>query len=96
MTRPAVFKFSLYIAGDAMNSAHALTNLQTICREHLPGRHVIDVVDVFRQPKRALSEGIFMTPTLVKSAPGPVRKIVGTLSDATTVLQALGLQSQAS
>ena len=37
-------------------------------------------MDVFREPKRALADGIFMTPTLVKLAPAPSRKIVGTLS----------------
>jgi len=33
-----------------------------------------------------------MTPTLVKLAPSPVRRIVGTLSQVQTVLQALGLE----
>ena len=49
-------------------------------------------MDVFREPKRALADGIFMTPTLVKLAPPPVRRIVGTLSQTQTVLQALGLE----
>ena len=55
-------------------------NLDALCRTHLPDRHEIEVVDVFREPKRALADGIFMTPTLVKLAPPPVRRIVGTLS----------------
>ncbi len=92
MRRPAAFSFRLYIAGDAMNSAQALANLQALCRAHLPDRHTIEVVDVFRHPKRALADGIFLTPMLLKLAPGPTRKIVGTLSDTATVLQALDLQ----
>lgn len=90
-----MFKFRLYIAGGAQNSAQALANLTTLCRVHLPGRHDIEVVDVFREPKRALADGILMTPTLVKLAPSPIRRIVGALSQTQTVLEALGLDSVA-
>jgi circadian clock protein KaiB len=86
-----MFKFRLYVAGDARNSAQALGNLTALCRAQLPDRHSIEVVDVLRQPKRALTDGIFMTPTLVKISPSPVRRIVGTLKDTEVVLQALGL-----
>ena len=92
MSRRTLFKFRLYVAGDAQNSAQAIANLTALCRAHLPDRHDIEVVDVFRDPKRALADGIFMTPTLVKLAPSPVRRIVGTLSRTELVLQALGLQ----
>lgn len=87
-----MFKFRLYVAGDAMNSAQALANLTALCRAHLPDRHEIEIVDVYKEPKRALVDGIFMTPTLVKLAPSPVRMIVGTLGETQTVLQALGLE----
>jgi circadian clock protein KaiB len=95
MSRPVRFKFRLYIAGDALNSAKALANLSAICRAQLPDHHEIEVVDVFREPKRALIDGIFMTPTLIKLAPSPVRMIVGTLSQTQIVLQALGLERTA-
>lgn len=91
MTRPAQFKFRLYVAGDAQNSAQAIANLGALCRSSLPGRHEVEVVDVLKEPMAALVDGIFMTPTLVKLAPFPVRRIVGTLSQTETVLQALGL-----
>jgi len=86
-----MFKFRLYLAGDALNSAQALANLSAFCREHLPDRHEIEVVDVFREPKRALADSIFMTPTVIVLAPPPVRRIVGTLSHTLTMLLALGL-----
>lgn len=93
MSQQPQFKFRLYVAGDALNSAQARTNLGTLCRAHLAGRHQIDIVDVFKEPKRALADAIFMTPTLVKLAPLPVQTIVGTLSQTQTVLQALGLET---
>jgi circadian clock protein KaiB len=92
MSRRVPFKFRLYVAGDAVNSTQALANLTALCRDHLPDRHEIEVVDVFREPKRALADGIIMTPTLVKIAPSPVRRIIGTLKETETVLQALGLE----
>lgn len=94
MTRRETFSFRLYVAGDAQNSAQAVSNLGALCREHLAGRHEIEIVDVFREPKRALAEGIFMTPTLLKLAPSPApRLIVGTLSQKLSLMQALGLDS---
>ena len=91
VNRHCVFKFRLYVARGALNSTQAIANLGAICRAHLPGRHQIEVVDVFREPKRALADGIFMTPMLVRVAPLPVRRIVGTLSQTQLVLRMLGM-----
>jgi circadian clock protein KaiB len=96
MKRRARFRFQLYVAGDALNSSQAVANLTDICQQHLPERYEIEVVDVFREPRRALAEGVFMTPTLVKLAPFPAQRIVGTLSQTNLVLQVLGLGSAAS
>jgi circadian clock protein KaiB len=92
VSRPALFMLRLYVAGDAQNSLLAIANLAEICRTHLPGGHQIEVVDVFKEPKRALADNVFMTPTLMKLAPAPSRRIVGTLSQTQPVLQALGLE----
>jgi circadian clock protein KaiB len=94
MSRGPKFTFELYVAGDAQNAVLAVANLKAICREHLPDRHKIEIVDVFREPKRALEQGIFMTPTLVRCTPSPTRRIVGTLSQTQPVLRALGLDFQ--
>jgi circadian clock protein KaiB len=91
MSRPILFKFRLYLAGDTPNSAQAKTNLGALCRALLPGRYKIEIVDVLRYPNRALTEGIFMTPCLVKLTPSPVRMIVGTLTRSAALLDALGL-----
>ncbi|MEO8500383.1 MAG: circadian clock KaiB family protein, partial [Vicinamibacteria bacterium] len=91
MSRRGTFRFMLYVAGDAPNSAQAISNLGDFCRGNLVGRYEIETVDVFQEPKRALSEGIFMTPTLVVLSPPPARRIVGTLSHTPTLMLALGL-----
>ncbi len=85
-----VFRFRLFVAGDTPNSTLAWTNLSALCAELLPNRHEIEVIDVFREPQRALNEGIFMTPMLLKLSPGTPSRIVGTLSDTNLVSQSLG------
>jgi circadian clock protein KaiB len=91
MRRMTIFRLRLYIAGGTQNSAQALANLTALCRIHLRDRYNIELVDVLRDPKRALEDQIFMTPTLVKLAPAPMEKIVGTLNEAQFVLNALGV-----
>jgi circadian clock protein KaiB len=95
MNRTIKFEFRLYVAGDAANSTQAIANLNALCRAYLPDQFKIEVVDVFREPKRALADRILMTPTLIKLAPAPVRKIVGTLSQTGPLLEALGLEQAA-
>ena len=85
------FSLRMYIAGEAPNSVRALANLAQLCERHLPEAHSLEIVDVTVEPHRALSDGVFMTPTLIKLAPNPMCRIVGTLSDLRPVLVALGL-----
>jgi circadian clock protein KaiB len=91
MTAPDQFKFRLYVAGDAENSLAAIANLRDICDRFLPARHQVELIDVLLEPMRALDDGVFMTPMLVKLAPLPARKILGSLSQTKTVLQTLDL-----
>ncbi len=91
MAQDTVHKFRLYVAGNAPNSVEALNNLHQICDRLLPDRHEIEVIDVVHVPRRALTDGIFMTPALVRIAPAPSRRIIGTLRETETVLQTLGL-----
>jgi|GEM_PF-1570754 len=95
MTAPARYRFRLYIAGDTQNSVQAVANLNALCRTYLPGEFDIEVVDVSREPKRALDDRIMMTPTLVKLEPLPLERLVGNLSQTTFVLQRLGIAALA-
>jgi circadian clock protein KaiB len=92
MKRPSNYRLRLYIANGALNGSQAIANINSICRVYLPYRFELEIVDVIKEPKRALEDSIFMTPTLVKLSPGPVKRIVGTLSNEATVVLALGLE----
>ncbi len=93
MIRLPRFKFRLYVAGTTQNSTRASANLAAFCNAHLPQRHEIEIVDVLQQPRRAMADSIFMTPTLVKIAPTPDRRMVGTLSQTQLLLETLGLET---
>jgi circadian clock protein KaiB len=91
MKRRPKFKFRLYVAGNAPNGALAISNLKALYQQYAQNRHEIEIVDLSRDQKRALEDGILITPTLVKLAPAPVCRIVGSLSQERVVLQTLGL-----
>jgi len=93
MIRLPRFKFRLYVAGTTQNSTRASANLSAFCTAHLPERHEIEVVDVLRNPKLAMADRVFMTPTLIKLAPAPDRRMVGTLSQPQLLLETLGLEN---
>ena len=82
----------LYVAGGAPNSVQAIANLQAICTEYLKDGHKLEVVDVLENPRRAMAEGVLVTPSLSKLSPQPATQVIGNLSDKMRVLLALGLR----
>lgn len=87
----AAYVFRIYLAGGAPNSVLALANLYAICRKHFPDSFQIEVIDVLKEPLRALAEAILVTPTVVKVSPAPEQQIIGNLSETNEVLRALNL-----
>ncbi|MFN7143619.1 MAG: circadian clock KaiB family protein [Myxococcota bacterium] len=82
----------LYVAGQSPRSLAALTHLRAFCEEHLPGRYELEVIDLAKQPERARADQIVAIPTLVRSLPAPVRKVIGDLSRRDRVLVSLDLE----
>ena len=83
----------LYVAGKAPNSVKAIANLEAICRRHLKDGYKLEVVDVCENPRRALADGVLVTPSLSKVSPAPASQVIGNLSDTGSVLAALGLHA---
>jgi circadian clock protein KaiB len=94
MKAQAIYRFRLYVAGDAANSLAAIANLRALCERCLAGVYQVELIDVLTEPLRALADGVLMTPMLIKIAPLPVRRIIGSLSEAATILLALDLPAQ--
>jgi circadian clock protein KaiB len=85
--KPLVLR--LYVAGNAPNSLRAIENLKVFCADKLFDGYHLEIVDLLKEPRRALADGIVVTPTLIKVSPSPVKRLIGNLSDAASVLRAL-------
>ncbi len=83
----------LYVAGDAPNSARARANLRRLLTDVDPSRYQIEVIDCLAEPMRALSDGVLVTPTLVRIEPEPQQVVVGTLSALDRVADALEIDT---
>lgn len=90
MTAPD-YELTLFASGASDLSARAIADARQLCDLHLDGHYHLSVVDVHDDPGAALISQVHVAPTLVKTKPLPVRKVVGDLSDAAKVLMALEL-----
>ena len=91
---PEPFQLRLYVAGQTPKCIRAIENLQGVCEEHLAGRYTIEVVDLLEHPQLARGDQIIAVPTLVRTLPEPIRRIIGDLSDTEKVLVGLQLRPQ--
>ena len=82
----------LYVAGQLPASREAEAMLRSLSSAENGNAPILEVVDLLVEPDRALTDGIIVTPTLVRLAPKPELRIRGFLSDPARVRSALGLQ----
>jgi circadian clock protein KaiB len=84
------FQFKLYIAGDTTaSSLRAIANFDRIRALYFAGDCQVEIIDICKEPERALADRIIATPTLVKDFPPPRFKIVGDLSQRFEQVSAL-------
>jgi circadian clock protein KaiB len=88
------WRLRLYVAGDSPRSLKAFANLRRLCEEHLAGRYQIEIVDLVTNPTLARDDDILAVPTLVRSLPAPIQKIIGDLSDTDRVLLSLQVRDR--
>lgn len=86
------WELRLYVAGQTARSVAAFANLKKLCEEHLAGKYRIEVIDLLVNPQLAADDQIVAIPTLVRTLPEPLRKIIGDLSDTERVLVGLQLR----
>jgi circadian clock protein KaiB len=82
----------LYVTGQTPRSRAAIENLQHICEENLARRYTLEIVDIYQNPEACREQQIVAAPTLIKSLPLPLRRIIGDLSDQEKVLVGLDLK----
>ncbi len=87
-----MYSLRLYITGQTPRSAGSVQNLKKVCDQYLAGHFELEVIDIYQQPELAQKAQIIAAPTLVKSLPLPLRRLVGDLSNQQRVLMGLDLQ----
>ena len=82
----------LYVTGATDRSSRAIANIRAFCERHLKGRYDLLVVDIYQQPSLAQEHQIIAAPTLIKSMPLPLRRLVGDFSDQDRVILGLDIK----
>ena len=86
-----IWDLNLYVLDRTLKSIAAITNLRRICHKHLEGNCRIKVIDIEKSPQLARESQIVAIPTLVKTFPLPMRRVIGDLSNTERVLAGLDL-----
>ncbi|HEY2461614.1 MAG TPA: circadian clock KaiB family protein [Candidatus Acidoferrum sp.] len=82
----------LYITGQTARSLRSVENLRALCEKHLKGRFELQVIDICQQPALAAEGQIIAAPTLIKTTPLPLRRLVGDFSDQGRVVLGLDIR----
>jgi circadian clock protein KaiB len=79
------FRLVLYVAGESITSESAIANLQKI---EAGFGETLDIQVIYLEitPHRGEENGVNLTPTLVRTHPKPIRKLIGDLSDHDKVI----------
>lgn len=80
----------LYVFSGAPDSEKALAVMQQLSQKLGEECH-FTIIDVHREPEKALLAGILVTPTLIRRHPEPQKKIIGRLRDEEQIVTTLGL-----
>ena|SRR6202162_4795761 len=88
----ARYSLRLYITGQTPRSQRSVENLRALCNKYIPGQFDLEVVDIYQQPAMAAAGQIIAAPTLIKSMPLPLRRLVGDFSDQNRVILGLDIK----
>ncbi len=75
------YAMTLYVTGASRLSMLAVARVTEFCEEELDGHYDLEVVDLYKCPERAKTAQIIASPTLLRGEPGPVRRVIGDMSD---------------
>ena len=84
----------LYVAGATDRSRQAVLRARQLCESEPTGNFELEVIDVYQQPILARDGQIVATPTLVREFPRPVRRLIGSLSNKTSLFVGLDLDTK--
>ena len=88
---PGKYVLRLFVAGATDKSRVAILRARQLCEAELRDNCVLEVVDIYQQPKLARANQIVATPTLIVEFPTPVRRFIGSLTNLSGLFVGLDL-----
>jgi circadian clock protein KaiB len=92
LTEPAGIFIQLFVTGTSERSIRAVELVRGLIAEYSNGEARLEIVDVLEEPEIAEQHKILATPTLIRAAPGPERRIVGDLMEKERIAGLLGFR----
>lgn len=87
------YVLKLYVTGMSLGSVRAIENIKEICEEHLKDGYELEIIDINKYPNSMYENDIIASPTLIKKAPEPFKKLIGDLSNREKVLKMLSIKT---
>ena len=85
----AFYQLELYVSGDSFVSHRAIESVEALCESELNGRYELDVIDLQKDPGKAVDKNIVVVPTLYRISPKPQRQIIGDLQNRERLMRGL-------
>lgn len=84
-----VYTLHLFISSEDVTAEQTLGNIHQLLERCLTKPYTLKVIDLAKNREAAATHQVWLTPTLVKVKPLPVRKIVGELNDIEKIVNIL-------
>ncbi len=81
-----MFRFKLYVTPSSAHTIQTIHDLRRLLDRRLSQPYELQLIDVLEDPGLAVSEGVRLTPTLVRESPLPRRRLVGDLLERAHLL----------
>lgn len=88
-----MIQLKLYVTGHTSRSISAIANIREMCAKEFGEDFELEIIDVLDYPELAEKERILATPTLIKTIPPPIRRLIGDLTEREKVLHHLEIIS---
>lgn len=81
----AKYLLKLFISGESATEQAILRNVVRLCTQACGENYELTVIDISLDPQAAAAAQVLMTPTLLRTFPLPSHRLVGDLSDLSTI-----------
>lgn len=92
--RQGKYLLRLFVAGATARSRQAVLRVRQLCEAELNRGGILEVIDIYQQPRLARANQIVATPTLIMEFPRPVRRFIGSLANTAGLLVELDVSAK--